>query len=923
MENTKIEAMEDQLHAMELVNAHNEGTLRDIIRQLDKIRATKAWKIMLLFRKFKTEVLDGSMDDRKRFFGWIIRSRQVINRSKLLGLDQFDPFLPSYTIRTITEYKQSKVHTLNKTKILDESASCDSEIIPLYGETYAIGIDVLRFAVIEWDFRWQRPQQISVQFSSHGHRVFYVSIDTIALHDATLTYTDIKSSIQVRLLQKNVWGVKLCSYQDLNAYRSTIGNDIDLQYLTWSIEAIKEKFCIGMTVSIVDLPFWTPLVIGLGDSNCVVYDCMDDHSGFSTNSVDMLTSEETLENGSDLIVVSSQRLYNKIDHLKSKTLLIRNAGEYEHFEKVINEITLPYSKSQNDIIIGYYGAISEWFDSDLLYDLAVNNKKWKFILVGNTFGCDTSKLEKLNNVQFTGEIPYTDLPAYLHSFDICLIPFKVINLTLATNPVKVYEYMSAGKPVISTRLPEVELMSELVYLADDADGFEKAIKKALSENDETLIDNRKAFAKNNTWETRYDVLYQDLLKKLFPRVSVVVVSYGSWPMTHKCLESLLTKSAYPNLEIIVVDNGSDLTMRKGLASIQDPRLKIVLLPKNVGFASGNTEGCKASSGDYIILLNNDTIVPLNWVHKLIKGFNKDDKLGMLGPVSNSVGNDQMLDYCITDPFNGPDPMWIDEFYRLYRDRIRITDYLGFFCVAIRRSVYEEVGELDSNFGIGMFEDDDYCERVREAGYKIAIAEDCFVYHYGSASFKSMKGSHRDEIWTKNKQYFQKKWGKAWMQPKPPANLFHGSVDEDTIEFHFKSSNKRSYVIFGQENWVPVWEDWQTLSANLSDSHLVIVSLLKHMDNPIIGTRKLGPNLYLTNVIGMFRKCKFDIAVFCGQSYIDMNLEFKKLIIIKSCYSQDDLNSIINEFPSAVLFNDFEELGSSLDDLLNGVHDENK
>ncbi len=142
--------------------------------------------------------------------------------------------------------------------------------------------------------------------------------------------------------------------------------------------------------------------------------------------------------------------------------LVRNGTDFELFNQLTPNGIL---KDINGPIIGYYGAIAEWFDTELIVHCAMEHPDWNFVLIGSTVGCDTSSLEKLKNVHLLGEKPYKELPLYLYHFDVCTIPFKINPLTLATNPVKFYEYLSSGKPVVTVRLPELEPYADLCYLA--------------------------------------------------------------------------------------------------------------------------------------------------------------------------------------------------------------------------------------------------------------------------------------------------------------------------------------------------------------------------------------------------------------------------------------------------------------------------
>ncbi|GLC87888.1 glycosyltransferase [Lysinibacillus piscis] len=810
--------------------------------KLELVQSTKAWKLMCLVRRINEQFLKGSSLDKKQFLKWMKLkiSKQAIPKN--LELAQFSPIKSQHI-------EQYRIPNYKITNCLENEIGeiASSELFVDYPKK----IDLFRFPVIEWDFRWQRPQQISVQFEKHGHRVFYFSIETFGLQKANISIEEVKKSTIIKELQPNIYWVKLCSIDNLNAYRDTI-NQENLQIINHSLEYLKEKFNIGSTYSILDLPFWSTVALNL-DNNLVIYDCMDDHEGFSTNSVEMLLNEEKLIHSADIVLASSQRLYEKIIEKNSNTLLIRNAGEYNHFAFPPTD----YAKEIKNLkgpIIGYYGAISEWFDIKLIEKLARQNPSWTFVLVGNTFGCDVSNVEKMSNIILTGEVSYKDLPSYLYKFDVCLIPFLINNLTLATNPVKVYEYLAAGKPVVSTKLPELEYMKDFVYLADTVEDFEKCIVKSLNEIDNKLIEGRKQYAIDNTWESRYFELAQHLTNDI-PKVSIVIVTYNNWTYTKQCLESLIRNNEYPNVEIIIIDNASTDETKVQLARINNPNIKVMFSPINLGFAGGNKAGCNLATGEYIILLNNDTIVTSKWIEKLIKPLKENKHIGMAGPVSNSVGNDQMLDFCIGDPLFGPSELWLKDFNQFNKGKFRETDLLGFYCVAIKREAYEKAGDLDTNYGIGMFEDDDYCEAIRNLGYKLVIVEDVFIYHHGSVSFKKLQSEQYRKVWERNKHYFEQKWKKSWEMPKPPNSLFLNLTDSTSIANKIVELKINPIVIVGE--WVSENVEFKQFVENsMNENQLVIVVTAFYNDEVYHGLRKVTDNLYITSTIELISKIMF-------------------------------------------------------------------
>lgn len=241
-----------------------------------------------------------------------------------------------------------------------------------------------------------------------------------------------------------------------------------------------------------------------------------------------------------------------------------------------------------------------------------------------------------------------------------------------------------------------------------------------------------------------------------PKFSVIVLAHENWPYTELCLRSLaFAEAANPGLaEYILVDNASRDGTPQFAATIKN--LKLVANDRNLGFAGGNNSGIRAARGENIVLLNNDTVVAPEWLVRCARHVHNIPNLGLLGPSTNTESGQAI---------HGASYNSASELFRFNEklgeeqggswERVRKISGL---CLVIPRASLVKIGELDTNFGIGYFEDDDFCLRAEDLGLTIARAKDIYVHHFGSVSFaRTAKG--RQKSLEEGMARFAFKWGK--------------------------------------------------------------------------------------------------------------------------------------------------------------------
>lgn len=620
--------------------------------------------------------------------------------------------------------------------------------------------DVICFSIVDWSFRFQRPQQLMSRFAANGHRVFYLSTTKF------LGYYS-RPNFHAQQIGENLFEIQIAAHSQRDLYSNVVEGK-NLEIALDSLDHLRREFNINEAISYVMIPSWGHVALQTGRKWGwrVIYDCMDEWENFPGIKPPLLEMETKLVERCNLLVVTAQRLFDKWLPYHRPMILARNAADYDFYQERLQPNGLLNGVSRP--VVGYFGAIADWFDVDLLADVAQSRPDYNFILLGGVFDVDVSRLHRLPNVRMLGQQPYETMPQYLYNFDVCVIPFKINPITEATDPVKLYEYLSGGKPVVSVALPELTAYRDHLYIAETASDFAKKIDRAISEDNPDLAERRKQIARCHTWESRYKQIESEVVQAS-RRASIIIVTYNNLSLTRLCLESLFRNTGYPNYEVIVVDNDSSDDTQSYLVKLSEryENLKIILNETNLGFAKANNQGIRQSSGDYIVLLNNDTIVPGGWLTRLLKHLD-DPKVGIAGPVTNFVGNEARLQvsyrtWAEMEEF-AQDQTWDNH------GRIADIHMLAMFCVAMRRDVFEEVGELDEQFGIGMFEDDDYSIRIKQKGYRVICAADAFVHHFGQAAFgKLIRTGHYDRIFDENREKFERKWSVRW-EPHKNARL---------------------------------------------------------------------------------------------------------------------------------------------------------
>ncbi len=385
----------------------------------------------------------------------------------------------------------------------------------------------------------------------------------------------------------------------------------------------------------------------------------------------------------------------------------------------------------------------------------------KLYIVGNN---PTKEVQKFagENVIVTGYVE--DLKPHLKEARISVNPLRYG----AGMKGKIGEALSWGLPVVTTSIGAegMEIKNnEHALVADEAKDFAEKVVDLYQNKDlwENLSRGGKKLV-SDKWNP--DSIKREI-KNIFaiyttsdemelPIVSIIMLTFNALEFTKKCVESIQEYTKNPH-EIIFVDNGSKDGTKKYLRQLikKHQNYQLISNNKNQGFAEGNNQGVKKAKGKYILLLNNDVEVSNGWLESMVRSLELDEKIGMVGPITNMISGLQQvsqIDYTDQNGFHQFAQKVRQQNEGVITPRRRIAG----FAVLMEKMLYEEIGGFDTSFGTGNYEDDDLCLRVWEKGYAIMVDESTFIHHYGSRTFDENKIDYKKSL--KNKEnIFSKKW----------------------------------------------------------------------------------------------------------------------------------------------------------------------
>lgn len=374
--------------------------------------------------------------------------------------------------------------------------------------------DIICLSSQDWNDLWTRKQRFMQRFARQGNRVLYVETQA-SLASVGLLKADWRRAVRwlagPRLIEKNLYVATLplvLPFFQMSVGINTLNNMFLLPLLRHWTKVLGFQQPILWTYN----PFSESFIGRLGE-RFAVYECVDEWSAAKglVRSKVIQKLEKRLIEKVRLVIVTHENLYCSKRAFAKNIHVISNGADVEHFKKA-SLCDTPVAQEIQAIpqpIIGFLGTIQYWIDFDLLRFLALARPQWSFVVIGPKGRlAQVEKIENLPNVYMLGRKRYDDLPSYLKGFSVCLNPYVVNETAMNCSPLKLYEYLAAGKPVVSVDMPEARKFDGSVWIGRDYEEILRLLEQAINpetENQE-LVSSRIRAVQQHSWDCRYQQL---------------------------------------------------------------------------------------------------------------------------------------------------------------------------------------------------------------------------------------------------------------------------------------------------------------------------------------------------------------------------------------------------------------------------------
>ena len=374
-------------------------------------------------------------------------------------------------------------------------------------------MDFLFISTADWDNPyWTNKQHVAKELGRLGHRLLYV--ESQGLRRPTATGKDFK-----RILRRLLKGLKPPKEVTKGVW---VWSPIVIPFQSSKIVRVLNKailrcgvYLASKWISLRPEILWTysPMTTEFYNVDAykqIVYHAVDDikaQPGMPAQTIEM--AESKLSRCADIIFTTAPRLQELHSAVNPNTFYFSNVADFDHFHMAMaDETKVPEDLERLPAPrIGFVGAISSYkLDFDLIAEMAKQNPSWSIVMIGEIGEGDpltnVADLRDLPNLHFMGGRSYATLPAYLKGMDVAILPSLLNEYTRSMFPMKFFEYLAAGLPVVATCLPALKGYEQVAALCPDTKAFVAAVSKALQEGRFANLGDRLAAAREQTYETR-------------------------------------------------------------------------------------------------------------------------------------------------------------------------------------------------------------------------------------------------------------------------------------------------------------------------------------------------------------------------------------------------------------------------------------
>ncbi len=389
----------------------------------------------------------------------------------------------------------------------------------------SVAMDILCFSSTDWHGNWGSRQQVMLRFARRGYRILFIErpagLEHLLRYPALRQRKLCRWREGLRAVAENLWIVSLPPLLP-GRYYSVAVNRIN-QWLTacWSQRYLRKPDFTSPILWLYN-PEQGPL-IGQFAERVSVYHCIDEFTAGTTGRKrrTIAALEADLLRQVDVVFANSLLTYENKRCFNPHTYRIPSGADVEHFAQAWDPAVpvhpaiarLPQPR------IGYIGHVNERLDYAILEHLARRRPAWSLVFVGDTYPWTPDapplrRLRALPNVHFLGKYPFAEMPALVKGMDVCLLPYVGDERARYRSPLKLYEYLAAGKPVVSTDHPEARELGDVIYLASTPETYLERVAQALAQDGQERQRQRVSIAQQHSWDSRVDEMEQIVIARL-------------------------------------------------------------------------------------------------------------------------------------------------------------------------------------------------------------------------------------------------------------------------------------------------------------------------------------------------------------------------------------------------------------------------